>query len=332
MGATPWSTTLDLEIAELLDGAKHFSFFQLNQLIQRYQDKSSLEEPIKKRFSAKKSLAFPSSDIDLASLRETPVGQEIQLVVTFMGLFGPSSPLPAYYTERLLHSDDESEAMRQFLDLINHHMIDKLQQTWEKYRYYIQYQSGQYLPGKDQLTRWVFDLVGFPSIEQLDSLGLDWHKLLPLGSLFSIKAKNAAALKQILGSYFSDSDFDIEECIERLVTVPEDQRHLMGVDNASMGMNLVLGDQVADRMGKLRIHIYMGSGEDFKDYLPGASRNLILVNLVQLYLRDQFAYDFCLHVSAEGMMSSTMGEQGLSLGWTACMGETQYTDDLAVVI
>lgn len=311
------AATIDLNLESLLEDSKRYNFYQLNRLIQNYIKLVDSDQPVNLRFAAKKSLGFPTADIDKANFLETPLGKEIQIVVTFMGLFGPSSPLPAFYTERLLHSDDETQTMRQFLDLINHHLVSLLQDTWEKYRYYIQYQE----QATDQISQWLFGMVGFPDIESLEAMLLEWHKLLPLASLFAMKAKNAAGLVAVLEGYFPGISFAVEECIHRKVQIPPDQSHQMGIDNCSMGINAMLGEEVDDRMGKFRIHIHNLDKVEFQDFLPGSRQHKVICNLISLYLRDQFDYDLCLHTEVSSIANTAMGSDPAYLGWNTCMGE-----------
>ena len=213
-------TAFAVALAQLKQSGKRFSFYQLNQFLQKYLRFANPDQAVLLRYGAKQSLAFPAADLDGIHIHETPLGKEINVVVTFMGLFGPSSPLPAYYTERILHSDDESEAMRCLLDMINHHLIAKLPRTWEKYRYYIGFTDTQ----KDTLSPWLFSLLGVSSVSDLTSMHLDWRKLLPCLSLLTMKIKNATTLNAIVAHYFDHSSISIEQCAERFVVIPEQQR------------------------------------------------------------------------------------------------------------
>src|SRR5262245_24285966 len=60
------------------------------------------------RFCSHLSLAFPPSDV-VAVEGEPLEGGAVRARVTqtFLGLFGPSSPLGPYLTERLLHQDNQ---------------------------------------------------------------------------------------------------------------------------------------------------------------------------------------------------------------------------------
>ena len=325
MATTPGSATVDVALQSLLENSTGYSFYQLNHLLARYSE--SQEDLLALRYEGKKSLAFPASDIDRVVFEDTPVGSQIRMALTFMGLYGPCSPLPAFYTERLLHSDDDSEAMRQLLDMLNHHLIKNLQETWEKYRYYLQFRDAG-----DRMSSWLFSLCGIPSVGNLEKMGLDWSRLLPLAPLLSMRTKNSAGLKRVLESYFDGACFQIEECVERVVSIPDDQRHGMGVQAATMGLDMVLGDEVPDVMGKIRIHIRSTGESAVEEFFPGETRYLRLQQLVKLYMRDQYEFDLALQLSPERMIDKALGENGPRMGWSCLLGESPETERMAVLV
>ena len=128
-----------------------YAFFQLNALLQQFRDvyNQTNEKPLDIRFRALASLGFPASDITVGQWIEEADREFIELTVSFMGLYGPASPLPVYYTERVLQSNDPQHPSRDLMDMFNHRLISLMQVCWEKYRYYIQYRSD----GKDHYSR-----------------------------------------------------------------------------------------------------------------------------------------------------------------------------------
>jgi type VI secretion system protein ImpH len=325
MATTPGSATVDVALQSLLDGASGYSFYQLHHLLTRYSE--SHGDPLALRYEAKKSLAFPAADIDKVVLEDSPAGRQIRLVLTFMGLYGPSSPLPAFYTERLLHTDDDSEAMRQLLDMLNHHLIKNLQTTWEKYRYYLQFREAG-----DRMSGWLFSLCGMPCKENLENMDLDWSRLLRLAPLFSMKTKNAAALTRVLEGYFDGVLFDIEECVERLVKVPADQCHSMGVQAATMGLDIVMGDEVPGVMGKVRIHVRSAGDKMLDVFFPGEPHYLRLKQLIKLYMRDQYEFDLILDMPVKRMTDNGLGEGGPRMGWSCLLGDEPAREQVSVVV
>lgn len=328
MDAAVRPAAFDLALESLTKDFKRTSFFQLNKLFERCLALSDQHADARVRFTAKKSLAFPASDIDSLTVVETTTGKEIEVNITFMGLFGPASPLPAFYTERLLQADDDSNATAQFLDMFNHHIVSLLQQAWEKYRYYSLYK----LDAQDRFSGWMFKLSGVDTRKQCERLGLDWTKLLPLMGLMTGRVKNASTLKTILEHYFDGIKWDIEECIQRRISIPDDQFHRMGVSSANMGMDIVLGDEIEDQTGKFRVHVYFTSDQQYEDLLPGSEQHQILTNLISFYLRDQLEFDLCLHCSHHEFTALSLDENQLSLGWNSVLGEQESKGEWSVVV
>ena len=307
--------TSDLIPHALARQGRQFSFYQLNRLLTQYCEQQK-DSAVAIRYQGKKSLAFPAADIESVQLSSSPLGQEISVELSFMGLYGPSSPLPAFYTERLLHSEDDSEAMRQLLDLINHHLIKNLQLTWEKYRYYVQFGTST-----DRISDCFFSLAGIPSLQDLEQAGLEPARLLPLAPLLSMKTKNATSLQQVLQAYFQNVTVEIEQCITRIVTIPEDQCHGLGSQNTTLGFDIVMGDEVIDRMGKFRIHVTPDNQAAGEKFFPGDPGYLAMKQLVSLFLRDQYDFELCLSLDSEEMRRLCVGEQGPRLGWNSLLGD-----------
>lgn len=57
-------------------------------------------------FRANPSLGFPSSDIDQIIAKDNG---KLEMVVNFLGLYGPSSPLPTYFTESIIEENRDVE-------------------------------------------------------------------------------------------------------------------------------------------------------------------------------------------------------------------------------
>ncbi len=94
---------LDVLESELLKFARRFQFTQATQLLEKnsaapvgFVHPPSTEAI---RFRAVPSLGFASADIDSC---HKVAENLIELHVNFMGLYGPASPLPAYFTEAVI--------------------------------------------------------------------------------------------------------------------------------------------------------------------------------------------------------------------------------------
>ena len=320
-------TPANMDVAAFSE-AKQYSFFQINQLLHRYLNKRNLNKvdvsskntsSRKKhtvRYKANPSLSFPSSDIQDIRLWIESDKEFAEVVVNFMGLFGPSSPLPAFFTERILHAEPGDTSVQDFLDLFNHRILDLLQRVWEKYRYYQVYERGQ-----DEFSRSMFALVGITHIELCEFSDLQWSRLMPYAGLIAMKVTNVEKVSRVIEGYFNIEGVDIEQCVLREVQVNSDQINQMGIINCEMGSDLVLGESVQDRMGKIRINLRNLTVAQFGEFLPGGVMNSPLKQLVKFLMTDQFDVEIRLQASGKLHLQSNMDGEHAMMGWNTCLGE-----------
>lgn len=315
MDAQSRSTSRSVAVAEVIPNARQYSFFQLVSLLEKFGDSES--ESTKFRFRANPSLAFPSSDV--ASITNTVVGDNTltDVVVNFMGLYGPSSPLPAFYTERVLHAEDDDETARDFMDVFNHRMVEHFYQCWKKYRYYLQYEVG----AKDSFSAWVFELAGLKELRSGRYKRLSWQILLPLSPLLNQHVKNAEGLCRLVEAYFGIDRVEVMQCEPREVSVMPEQQCQMGMLSSSMGMDLVIGDTVIDRMSKFSIHLFDLSTDQYHQFLPSGSQHEELNELIQFYMTHQLHFDVLLHSKNRAHVVNEISEQSaMKMGWNSCIG------------
>ena len=83
-----------------------------------------------------------------------------------MGLTGPSGVLPRHYSELLykIQRDAkglEKHALRDWLDCFNHRLVSLFYRAWEKYRFTIPFERGEYNgPEPDPFTNSLYCLIG----------------------------------------------------------------------------------------------------------------------------------------------------------------------------
>lgn len=302
-----------------LEQVRDYSFFQLNALLREYcgiYNKTN-DQALSLRYRALASLGFPAADIDSGAWVEEANQEFIELTVSFMGLYGPASPLPAYYTERVIQSTDPRHPSRDLMDLFNHRLISLLQSCWDKYRYYIHYDVG----GDDHFSSWLLSLAGVQKTLLKDQSTLKWQRLLPYAGLLAKSSGSADLVKKIVSNYFDIPRVDVEPWIRRVMNVPSNQCSQVGMMNASLGEDLIMGDSVQDCNSKFLLHLYDLSPEQYRSFLPRGSSFDELVDLVKYLLKGAFDFDLCLH---RGTVSDDDGCSGVKnddeLGWSLCLG------------
>lgn len=330
MDAAHGSTTVALN--PLRRSIREYSLFQgvllvLDRLRTAHPelDDESLYERLE--FEANPSLGFPGSDIDQVRFFEEQGELRARLRINPIGLFGSSSPLPAFYGEQALGDGEDGNPTRAFLDLFNNRLQRLMLPIWQKYRYRARFTSGACDPFSAQL----FALIGLRGETIRGASELNWKRLLPYLGLLSLRAHSAALIESVLRYYFKHAELHIEQCLERRVEILQEQRNRLGLANSELGESLVLGEQVRDRGGKFRIHVRQLSWDRFHEFLPIGNGYQPLCALVRFTLRDPLDYDLRLQLRADDIRELRIGSDNTCrLGWTSWLGR-EHADGLVTL-
>lgn len=324
-----------------------FDFFQAVRILQKlYPHRLPVGQTLKPekevvRFRAYQSLSFPASQI--YEISQPDVEQPPEMIVTVMGLTGPLGALPRHYTElilRLLRDRDvkgpEKTAFRDWLDLFNHRLISLFYRAWEKYRFYIPYERGEYAGREpDPFTRCLLAFVGleapplrhrFHGVEvsplrnrlkvatwepegeasrERVLARVDDLALLHYSGFLAHRPRNAAALEALLQDYFQ-----LPMAVEQfrgqwLYLERSNQSKLNGpLSNNELGINLVAGERVWDAQSKFRIRVGPLNYDEFLEFLPDRTPVVerktffLLVHLVRLYVGPELDFDVQLLLKA----------------------------------
>lgn len=311
-------------VSSELGRVNEYAFYQLNALLKQFCSlyNEASDKPVNLRYRALASLGFPASDIAGGAWLEEPNEDFIELTVSFMGLYGPASPLPAYYTERVLQSSDPQHPSRDLMDLFNHRLISLLQTCWEKYRYYIQYS----VDGGDHYSRWLLSMAGVDQALLKESGRLKWHRLLPFSGVLANGSASADAMAKVLSSYFSIPEVVFEPWVIRTIEVPESQCNAMGMKNARLGEDLFIGDSIQDCNGKFNLHLKGLGSQLYRHFLPGGEQFDELVDLLQFLMVDPLEYELWLHPVPAGHKVARQVGAPRELGWDYVLGDDDFSD------
>ncbi|MBQ2516023.1 MAG: type VI secretion system baseplate subunit TssG, partial [Desulfovibrio sp.] len=101
---------------------------------------------------------------------------------------------------------------------------------------------------------------------------------------------------------------EIEQCVERRVPIPVDQRARLG--EARLGQALA-GVCARDRSGAMRIHVRDLDRRSLHLFIPGARGRRALDQAVKRYLNVPLAYDVVLHVKEDTPRTAALGRHEL---------------------
>jgi type VI secretion system protein ImpH len=359
--------------ARLFEEGFAFDFFQAVRLLERLAPERSpvgrAWSPQKKeevvRFRAHLSLSFPPSSI--YEIQPASAALPVPaMTVAFMGLTGPSGILPQHYTELLLRMErdgkgSEKGALRAWLDLFNHRLLSLFWRAWEKYRFSIPYERGEYGGREpDAFTQALFSLVGLglPPLRnrlrvavpplvppqggvtrerilaRIDDVGL-----LHYSGFLAHRPRCAASLEALLRDYFG-FDVQVRQFQGQWLYLEAANQSRLGAagGNCQLGVDLVAGARVWDVQGKFRVRIgplcYAVFNEFLPDRSPVASRKalFLLIHLVRLYVGPELDFDVQLVLRAEEVPECRMTPDASSaprLGWNTWIRSQPMSHDAA---
>lgn len=298
MGTNSWQQKVDIN-KQLFEQSSKFSFIQAIRLLElgAKNKKNDLETKI--RVHPRLSLDFPNSDIvDIKKENDL-----IKLTVTFLGLYGESSPLPTFYTEELLDEElNDNSVMRDFIDIFNIPIYEAYFKVWLKNRLGVRLNEFNDPKVLDLLH--VFS--GMPK-DHLRQKHKDSYSLLKYAGLNMQYPRSAEALRILISDIIDYDNIEIIQCVEQMSPIPKYQYCSLGLSNSSLDEDLHIGDKIKDRMGKFRILISDLDIQNFVSLLPDGEKFKSLVKAIDLYLTEPISWDIQLILKDDEQQSISLG-------------------------
>lgn len=319
MAGPAWQQTAALS-RRLASEAHRYPFQQAIRLLQQILrleaegplNEAELDDAIRCR--PELSLAFSPADVAaIEQLVDNP--KRFQLTLTFLGLYGASSPLPTFYTEDLLDEWREGQALcRHFYDLINHGLYTLFFRGWAKYQLAYQVHENR----SQRALALLFDLLGLPGPQWREQLNRPWTLLRHIG-LISQHPRSAAGLAALIRDHLASDRVEVRQCVARWVAIPDQQRFLVGIQGCRLGEESMLGQAMEERGSKFRLAISAVNAARFHSLLPDQPAFAELTELVRLYVDRPLVWDLELALPAEAVAPATLGggNEGTwaQLGW-----------------
>jgi len=308
---------------ELFTHSSKFSFVQAIRLLEKnFNNKDNVLEQ-KIRTHPRLSLAFPKSDIvDITKDKEF-----IRLTVTFMGLYGESSPLPTFYTEELLEEErNDKSVMRDFIDIFNAPLYQIYFKVWLKNQLGIRLNEFNDTKVLDLLHTF----SGMP-YENLRQQHEGVYSFLRYAGLNMHYPRSAEALRTLICDIIKNDEVEVVQCVKQMASIPSSQYCSLGKRNTTLDDNLHLGDKIKDRMGKFRILISELDIESFNFLLPGAKKFKALVDAVKLYVGESLSWDLQLTLKDSEYQPISLGvTQESRLGLNTWLGKDEKLRTLCI--
>lgn len=311
-----------------------FSFFQAVSLLER-----ALDAPMSVgeqgppsgevlRFTADPMMRFAPSDITRIR-RKSPAGDDdterFEIEAAFLGLYGPSSPLPPMVNEAIASNAIDSGALRRFLDVFNNRAIGLLYRIWRRYRHDQVYDTH----GRDEISRLIASAAGvLDLIEENSDAGMDApskRSALANAASLALFCHSASVLERVIESSMPDVAARVEEWVPRRAAIVAEQRWALGSANSTLGEDAVSGEYVPDISGKFRVWLGPMDLDEYLHLLPGAQGRETLDQLIRRVLRDHLIYDVVLVIRPGSAPAWMLGQEG-GLGRTAWLGRPGQQD------
>ncbi len=304
------------------DNPCQFEFFQAVRVLQQITPNRArvggFARPEKEalRFGAYRSMDFPASEIQEI---EWPEDGPAEMKVNFMGLTGPSGVLPLAYTEKVIERRYKRDrTIEAFFDLFNHRMISLFYRAWEKYRFPVQYESGQ----NDRFSNYLSAFIGIGSPGLENRMAVEDDSLRFYTGLLALQPRGAAALRGLVGDYF-DVPVEVEQFVGAWREIDTtDQSRLQEGDSIPelLGVGTVVGDAVWDQQSRVRIRIGPLPRKRYQDFLPSGSAYRPLEALIRFFTDGLLAVEVQLVLRREDVPVCRMDpDAAVQLGWLTWM-------------
>jgi type VI secretion system protein ImpH len=298
-----------------------FNFFQALSLLEEKFRKEGLKDPLEAgriRCIPDTSLAFPASDIQRIKEKKG----HIELVLSFMGLIGVSSPLPIYFSEYVSRYEENAPPLIDFLNMFNNRFYILFYRSWKKYRFVRALSGG----AADPFVR----RIAFLSGQNPDLLDVKSNfKLLAYSGLFTAKCRGKAALATMLSDFYGGLPFDVKEYMPRWVAIHSPPK--IGVDSR-LGVSSILGTTKWDIAGKFRVSVGPLPRETFETFLPGSDNIIRMKDLVKCFLSDPLDFDVEVRLQSCELVAVILGKDNTRLGETSSLGISSDKSDIQSIV
>lgn len=333
-------------IRELFRAPHGFDFFQAVRLLEHdrreragshtHDDSSPAAEALERepvRYLVQPSLSFPAGHISQLVDHRAPTSggarDRVEMMVTFLGLIGPSGVLPRHYCELVIQRIREKDtALRDFLDLFHDRLVSAFFQSWKKHRLPIGYEGAKLDSprGALDLPTWALHcLVGLGTPGLRNRMRLDDRVCVYFSGHMAHSPRSAIALERMLGE-FLELPISVHQLQGQWLSLDRSDQAQMPSrlnpdgHNNQLGANLIVGDRVWDVQSKFQLRLGPLRWTELRSFLPTGTRLAVLSQLTRLYVGPELDFDVQLAVDRGEVPPSQLSldeTDGLHLGWTS---------------
>jgi type VI secretion system protein ImpH len=263
------------------------------------------------RFHAHASLAFPASDVvEIEPERDAEGRLRCVLTQSFLGLYGPASPLGPALTERLLARDD-SRLVRGFLDLINHRLASLF------YRVHAKHHPAQ---NGTEGARFVARLLQLTGLED-GAASLAGARLLAFAGVIGNGGASGESIAAVVGAWLAGAPAAVEPCLPRWTALPPAACTRLGRAGKRLGKDSLAGTRIRNRTTAFGLAIGPLPAATAATLAPGGARHGELRGLLERMNPDLLDCVVELRVAGGDLPGTRLGRPGAAgMGLGARLG------------
>lgn len=250
----------------------------------------------------------PSLSMDITRSQVVAVNKRdngiYEVITNFLGLYGASSPLPNFYTDDLIALEQEDQTTaRRFLDVIHQRVYQLFAQAQQKYNSLSSVVERQ----QQEFSQLLHTITGSRDA-QIQKAMPQSNQLLSFVGLLSSRQRSAQGLETLLSGFLTGVNVNIEQCVERTVSVPEKHRSQVGISSCQLGSNALLGDRLSDRHSKIVVHLGPLNQADFDSLVNDKTQWQTLEGLIKAYLTMPMEVDIKISLIGDAAKGVALGE------------------------
>jgi type VI secretion system protein ImpH len=297
-------------VVELIKRGYEFDAFQLLASLEEYyginaEDYGSWSRLI--RLSANQEIAFSCSDIE--KVVEDKGG--LNIVFSFLGLLGISSPLPHYFTEYGAIHSQEKCALSDFLSIFDNRLYTLFFLAWKKCYPFP-------LPKNDIC---MFLKCQYPVSVELKTEEVDLPYCF---GLMAGVAGNIYCLIEMISDYCDGVKVYIEQWSSQWVNL--DCLTKLGADMV-LSDNIVLGDRIIDCSGKFTVILELDRLHSIRAYNSESGFISSIFKIIEAYIPQYLKYEIKVKFTSENLIAIILGSDNALLGIDSICGESRVKDE-----